>query len=420
MEKSFPFNAALVDGVPDRVYSAEDFAAERAAYVSNGVTARDALTVTPGAAGGLCVDVAPGLAVIDGYTYRNTTPLTLTLAAADALYPRTDLAVLRLDLIARQMHCVLLSGTPSQTPAEPSLSATENIREIPLARIRVAAGETVLEADHITDLRPRASYILNHMDVEAVLDEYRAALNEMFQREDAEALADAASVLRTDGTPGEVLCADGLYRNASDMIGGRTELCRFTESGTFCPADYPTADGRYDIVLQGGGGSGAAARAAEYDNIYGGSAGGYMSLTGLTLIPDMEYTVTVGKGGEALPRGTGNGTSAVQSPGKDGGDTSFWNYTVPGGKGGTMGEHPQPLDLSGFAVDTGSAGEEGRGGDSHFARGGKNGCASFGATRTAEDGYMGSGGGSVTKYDLYVGPSGAGGDGVVIIYGIPV
>lgn len=43
-----------------------------------------------------------------------------------------------------------------------------------------------------------------------------------------------------------------------------------------------------------------------------------------------------------------------------------------------------------------------------------------GITRLAENGYMGSGGGSVTKYDLYVGPSGAGGDGVVIIYGIPV
>ena len=38
MEKSFPFNAVVTDGVADRVYSAEDFAAERAAYVSNGVT----------------------------------------------------------------------------------------------------------------------------------------------------------------------------------------------------------------------------------------------------------------------------------------------------------------------------------------------------------------------------------------------
>lgn len=420
MEKSFPFNAALVDGVPDRVYSAEDFAAERAAYVSNGVTAPNALAVTPGAAGGLCVDVAPGLAVIDGYTYRNTTPLTLPLAAADALYPRTDLAVLRLDLIAREMHCAILPGTPSQTAADPSLSITENMHEIPLARIRVAAGENTIEAAHITDLRPRASYILNHMDVEAVLDEYRAALSEIFRREDAEALADAASVLRTDGTSGEVLCADGMYRNAADMIGGRKELCRFTESGTFCPADYPTADGRYDIILQGGGGSGASAKAAECDIIYGGSAGGYMALTGLTLIPDMEYPVTVGKGGEALPRGSGNGMYVVQSPGNDGGDTSFWNYTVPGGKGGTKDEHPQPVNLSGFSVDVGSIGENGKGGDSHFARGGKSGRASYSITRVAENGYMGSGGGSVTKYDLYVGPSGAGGDGVVIIYGIPV
>ena len=57
MEKSFPFNAALVDGQPDRVYSAEDFAAERAAYVSNGVCAGDALLVTPGAGGGMTVQL---------------------------------------------------------------------------------------------------------------------------------------------------------------------------------------------------------------------------------------------------------------------------------------------------------------------------------------------------------------------------
>ncbi len=34
MEKSFPFNAVVTDGVADRVYSAEDFAAERAAGFS--------------------------------------------------------------------------------------------------------------------------------------------------------------------------------------------------------------------------------------------------------------------------------------------------------------------------------------------------------------------------------------------------
>ena len=100
MEKSFPFNATLVDGQPDRAYSAEDFAAERAAYVSNGVTSKDSLTVTAGKAGGMTVDVSAGMAVIDGYTYRNTDSLTLSVSAADKNYPRVDLAVLRLDLDA--------------------------------------------------------------------------------------------------------------------------------------------------------------------------------------------------------------------------------------------------------------------------------------------------------------------------------
>ena len=419
MEKSFPFNAALVDGQPDRVYSAEDFAAERATYVSNGVCAGDALLVTPGAGGGMTVDVAPGLSVIDGYTYRNTDALTLSVSAADTVYPRLDLVVLRLDLLAREMRCAILCGTPAVSPVPPALTVTESVHEIPLAQIALAAGETVIETSHLTDMRQRASYILNTMDVEALLKEYKKAINGYFDTEDAAAIAEAASVVRTDRGTYEVLCGDGIYRDATTVANGRVELCRFTESGTFRPADYPTVDGRYDIVLQGGGGSGAAATQTGDVTVYGGSAGGYMTLSGVALIPDKEYPVTVGKGGAALPKGTGNGSTSVQSAGNDGGDTSFWNYTVPGGKGGTMNTEPQPVATVGFTSEVGTMGENGKGGDSHFARGGANGCVGFGITRAAGDGTLGAGGGAMVKYDLYVGKTGAGGDGIVILYGTP-
>lgn len=419
MEKSFPFNAILVDGEPDRAYSAEDFAAERAAYVSNGVTSGDSLTVTA-AEGGMQVAVAPGTAVIDGYTYRNTDTLMLSVPAASTAYPRLDLAVLRLDLDAREMRCVLCPGIPAANPIAPTLTHTETVHEIPLAQIAVAAGETVIENTALTDLRPRASYILNTMDVEELLEKYKRAITDHFSTEDAAAMAQAAALLRTDGGSRQVLCGDGVYRDATSVTNGRVELCRFTESGTFKPADYPTADGRYDIVLQGGGGGGASATQTGDVILYGGSAGGYMCLTGLTLIPDKEYAVTVGKGGAALPEGTGNGSSSVQSAGNDGEATSFWNYTVPGGEGGPMNAHPQAVTICGFTAEIGSAGETGRGGDSHFARGGENGTAAPGNYRHAKSGVLGSGGGALTKYSTYVADTGGGGDGVVIVYGIPV
>ena len=420
MEKSFPFNAVLVDGEPDRAYSAEDFAAERAAYVSNGVTAKDALAVTAAATGGMHVDIAPGTAVIDGYTYRNTDTLTLSVSAANTAYPRLDLVVLRLDLDARDMRCVLCPGIPAANPIAPTLAHTETVHEIPLAQITVAAGETVIESTALTDLRPRASYILNTMDVEEVLEKYKRAITDHFDTEDAAAMARAAALLRTDGGSRQVLCGDGVYRDATSITNGRVELCRFTESGTFKPADYPTADGRYDIVLQGGGGGGASATQTGSVIVYGGAAGGYMCLTGLSLIPDKEYAVTVGKGGAALPEGTGTGSASVQSAGNDGEPTSFWNYTVPGGKGGPLNSHPQPVTACGFTAEVGTVGDDGRGGDSHFARGGLSGTAGPAMYRNAQSGSLGSGGGALTKYGTYVATTGGGGDGVVIVYGIPV
>ena len=281
MEKSFPFNATLVDGQPDRAYSAEDFAAERAAYVSNGVTSKDSLTVSAGKAGGMTVDISAGMAVIDGYTYRNTDSLALSVSAADKNYPRVDLAVLRLDLDAREMRCVLRSGTAGPSPTAPALTVTESVHEIPLAEIFVGANETVIENAALTDLRPRASYILNTMDVEEVLEQYKRAITDHFDTEDAAAMAQAAALLRTDGGSRQVLCGDGVYRDATTITNGRMELCRFTESGTFKPADYPTADGRYDIVLQGGGGGGALTKYGTYVAATGGGGDGIVIIYGI-------------------------------------------------------------------------------------------------------------------------------------------
>ena len=423
MEKSFPFNATLVDGQPDRAYSAEDFAAERAAYVSNGVTSKDSLTVTAGKAGGMTVDVSAGMAVIDGYTYRNTDSLTLSVSAADKNYPRVDLAVLRLDLDAREMRCVLRSGTAGSNPTAPALTVTESVHEIPLAEIFVGANETVIENAALTDLRPRASYILNTMDVEEVLEQYKRAITDHFDTEDAAAMAQAAALLRTDGGSRQVLCGDGVYRDATTITNGRVELCRFTESGTFKPADYPTADGRYDIVLQGGGGGGASILQNGTDVAYGGSAGGYLCLSGITLIPEKAYPVTVGKGGAAI-----SSSVHTDTPGNDGGATAFWNYSVSGGAGGPLNGEPTPVTVCGFTQETGTASAYGKGGDSHLGTGGRNGRTGYGDELTpfeerhwdALGGGIGAGGGSMEKYGNWVNQSGAGGDGIVIIYGIPV
>lgn len=413
MEKSFPFNAALKDGVPDRVYAAEDFAAERAAYVSNGVVAADALIISPSAAGGLAVDAAPGIAVIDGYTYFNTAPLTLAAAAADAALPRIDLAVLRLDLDAREMRCVLRTGVPAAEPVMPVPAVTETVHEIPLAAVRIAAGAQTVTAEDITDLRVRADYILNRLEVSELLAQYAEALEEFFSVEDADAVATAAKVIKTDAGEDSVLCGDGAYRPAV-LDGYRyEELVRFTEDGTFYPSHYPTRDGRYDVILQGGGGSGAYG--SRDNGSSGGESGGFLSLRGLPLLKSRGYAVTVGAGGIHRDYDTEGFTAFAE--GRAGGATSFAGYSVPGGRGGVgnAGAGRAPNTANGWTQNLGTTGVGGSGGDSFLAEGGKNNYSGIGG-----DGALGSGGGAgyLGQYGSGLNKSGNGGSGVVIIYGV--
>lgn len=397
MEKSFPFNAVIVNGVPDRVYTAEDFAAERAAYVSNGVTAADALTVSPAAAGGMAVDIAPGTAVIDGYTYRNTSLRTLSLSPADGVSPRIDLCVLRLDLVGRAMTTAIKTGEPAEAPLSPVCAWGESVREIPLCEIFVPAGETVIGAEHLTDCRPRADYILNKLEVAEALARYENALSAYFDGADAERLVEASKTVRTDAGAGAVLCGDGTYRSLLAAVPGMTELVRFTENGTFRPADYPTADGLYTVILQGAGGSGAA---SAYG--YCGSAGAMAVISHLPLTGAV--SVTIGKGG------AGRDLSGSALDGLAGGETVFGNFAVPGGEGGSQSASGTPVPVK-AGIFTANVGTTSKGGSSLFGEGGASSASADGGP-----GGIGAGGGK-TAASRYT--SGAGGDGAVIVYGIP-
>jgi hypothetical protein len=148
MEKSGFFNSTG----GDRMYDASDFAGYFSKLVSNGIfyTNADNLRVTPG---GLSVNILAGSAWINGYSYENTESLNLTLAAADGVNPRIDRVVVRWDAVARQISAAVLTGTAAASPTAPSLTRSDNIYELALADIAVAAGAVSLAAGDITDRR---------------------------------------------------------------------------------------------------------------------------------------------------------------------------------------------------------------------------------------------------------------------------
>lgn len=149
MEKSGFFNSTS----GDRMYDASDFAGYFAKLVSNGIfySNSDNLRVTPG--GGLSVNVLAGSAWINGYAYENTEERNLTIAAADGVNPRVDRAVIRWDAVERQISAAVLTGTAATSPTAPSLTRSDNIYELALADIAVAAGAVSLAAGDITDRR---------------------------------------------------------------------------------------------------------------------------------------------------------------------------------------------------------------------------------------------------------------------------
>ena len=114
MNKSFFFNADTSSGSADITYSAADLAAEKAAYFSDGVLAPDDFKVS--AVDSLTVKIAPGGAVLGGYTYVNSSIGVRAISSAAATKARRDLCVLKLDLSIRAMTVVIKSGMPSDDP----------------------------------------------------------------------------------------------------------------------------------------------------------------------------------------------------------------------------------------------------------------------------------------------------------------
>ena len=154
MELSRFFNSTASDR---RQYSASDFAEFIRTFYSNGVMNGGANLQVTKPQTGLAAMVSAGMAMIQGYWYSNTEPLTLQITAANASYPRIDRVVLRLDLTAevRSISLHILEGTPAETPQPPELTRNENIFELSLARVTIPANATAVAS--VIDERYHAS-----------------------------------------------------------------------------------------------------------------------------------------------------------------------------------------------------------------------------------------------------------------------
>lgn len=107
-----------------------------------------------GDSSGMNVKVSAGYAMVRGHFYNNSAQATLTIAASSS-NPRKDLVVLRLDPTANTITLAVVTGTPSATPADPSLTQTDvDVYEMAIARVNVPASASTIAAANVDDLRP--------------------------------------------------------------------------------------------------------------------------------------------------------------------------------------------------------------------------------------------------------------------------
>lgn len=201
MERSSFFNAELVDEQYDRTYNAEDFARYFASFIGSGIFPNPTTNLQVKVDNAMRIIVSAGKAWINGYFYENTDELSLQLATADGVLNRIDRVVLRLDLVNREMKCVVKTGTTASTPQPPSLQRDSDIYELALADISIKKGATKLTQSDITDQRFNDSLcgivsgVVDQIDTTGLFAQFESEFTRWFSDTKATLGSDAAGNL---------------------------------------------------------------------------------------------------------------------------------------------------------------------------------------------------------------------------------
>jgi hypothetical protein len=145
-------------GVNDtREYTSAEMAEVLGKFIRDGILKGqlEGLTVAAQNPVAMGVIVNTGLAFVQGRFYKLDPDKTLAISAADAVNPRIDRIVVRLDLAAdkRTITTVVKAGAPGVAPVAPALQRDATMWELSLAQVYVAAGAVSIGAADITDER---------------------------------------------------------------------------------------------------------------------------------------------------------------------------------------------------------------------------------------------------------------------------
>lgn len=174
MENSLFWDAKEQDGVLDRVYNSDDFAAMFGGFWGDGLipNSSDALLVEP-IENSFAVVVNPGDAFIKGRFYQNTEDKQFTLANGNG-EERVDYIALRYDADKRSVYLKYLQGADGL--GSPLYARSEGLFDLLLAKITVPANAQYLTDDMVDDLRGTSDcpWINLRFDLDAITSSFQA------------------------------------------------------------------------------------------------------------------------------------------------------------------------------------------------------------------------------------------------------
>lgn len=172
----------------DRKYNAEQMSSIFDGLIKDGVydTIGEIFAVTPGT--GMQVLVGSGRAWFDHTWNNNDAPYPLAITAADVSLPRYDAVVLETNHsdTVRTNRLRVLTGTPASNPVKPTMTSTANVKQHPLAYIKVTAGATAITQSMIqvvvgTSECPFVTGIIDTAQIDALFQQWNGEFNEWFE-----------------------------------------------------------------------------------------------------------------------------------------------------------------------------------------------------------------------------------------------
>lgn len=350
------FDAELVGGEYDRVYSAERFAEYFAAFIANGVFPDPAtnLQVVANVPSDMTVLVKSGLGWINGYYCNNDGNYPLTISPASGTLPRVDAVVLRWSRSNRSISLEVKTGVAISSPSAPPLERSADNYELMLASIKVEAGATSIAQANITDKRPDSSVcgwvkgVVDQIDTTDLFAQYDDAFQTWFDDIQAQLSGDVATNLQNQiNQLKEVKLAkadQSTIRDVLDVVDSQTytnpkvvgqlikSITRAREVKITTSQSWVCPDGVYsvDAIIIGGGegGTGGSGGSKTRKGGRGGYGGVVTYVKDIPVVPGTSYPIVIGAGGAG---GAGSGSSGNGTAGSAGGSSSAFGHSSPGG-----------------------------------------------------------------------------------------